>query len=74
MLGEEPRLVSVPPEVDFCCACQVCAPVVEVAVAPGPPPAVEPYVIVKVAPPASVSEETVIDWLDTERVPALEVE
>ena len=42
MLGEEPRLVSEPPDVDFSCACQVWAPVVAVAVAPGPPPAVEP--------------------------------
>src|SRR6266508_4754202 len=73
MPGEEPRLVSVPPEVDLCCACQVCAPVVEVAVAPGPPPAVEPYVIVKVAPPASVTLETVIVWLDAETLPVLDV-
>ena len=42
MLGEEARLASEPAEVDFSCACQVWAPVDEVAVAPGPPPAVEP--------------------------------
>ena len=42
MLGEEARLASDPAEVDFSCACQVCAPVDEVAVAPGPPLAVEP--------------------------------
>ena len=42
MLGEEPRLAREPAEVDFACACQVCAPVLDVAVAPGPPPAVEP--------------------------------
>jgi hypothetical protein len=32
----------------------------EVAVAPGPPPAVEPYVIVNVFPATSVSADTVI--------------
>ena len=42
MLGEEPRFASEPAEVDFSCACQVCAPVEDVAVAPGPPLAVEP--------------------------------
>ena len=42
MLGEEARLTSEPPEVDFSCACQVCAPVVEVAIAPGPPLPVSP--------------------------------
>ncbi|MGZ6598775.1 MAG: hypothetical protein ACXVE1_04670 [Gaiellaceae bacterium] len=42
MLGEEPRLASEPAEVDFSCACHVCAPVLDVAVAPGPPLAVEP--------------------------------
>ena len=42
MLGEEARLASEPAEVDFACACQVWAPVLDVAVAPGPPPAVEP--------------------------------
>src|SRR5207245_11170959 len=64
---------SAPPEVDFSCACHVCAPVLDVAVAPGPPPAVEPYVIVNVELPASVSDETVIVWLDTETVPELAV-
>jgi hypothetical protein len=37
MLGEAPRLASEPADVDFSCACQVCAPVDEVAVAPVPP-------------------------------------
>jgi hypothetical protein len=73
MLGELPRFVSDPPEVDFACACQVCAPVLEVAVAPGPPPLVSPYVIVNVEPPATVSDETVIVWLATETVPLLAV-
>jgi hypothetical protein len=59
-LGEAARLPSVPPDVDFCCACHVCAPVVEVAVAPGPPPAVEPYVTVNVLPAARVRDDTVI--------------
>ena len=42
MLGEAARLASEPAAVDFAWACQVCAPVDEVAVAPGPPLAVEP--------------------------------
>ena len=61
------------PEVDFSCACQVCAPLEEGAVAPAPPLPVFPYVIVKVEPPASVREETVIVWPATETVPALAV-
>jgi hypothetical protein len=73
MPGDEPRFASDPPEVDLSFACQVCAPVLAVAVAPGPPPAVDPYVIVAVAPPARVSEDTVIVWLATETVPVLEV-
>jgi hypothetical protein len=40
--GDDARFVSEPPAVDFSCACQVCAPVAEVAVAPGPPPEVSP--------------------------------
>jgi hypothetical protein len=42
MLGEEPRLASEPVDVDFSCACQVWAPVLDVTVAPGPPPPVSP--------------------------------
>ena len=38
----EPRFVSVPPDDDFSWACQVCAAAVAGAVAPEPPPAVEP--------------------------------
>src|SRR5438067_11503215 len=60
MLGEEARFVRVPALRAFCCACPACPPAVLVAVAPGPPLAVEPYVIVIVAPPASVTPETVI--------------
>ncbi len=71
--GEDARFVSVPPDEDFCCACHVCAAAVTGAVAPGPPPAVEPYVIVKVAPPASVRLETVMAWLDIETLPELAV-
>jgi hypothetical protein len=71
--GEVARFVSVPPDVDFCWAWNVCVPVDEPAVAPGPPPPVAPYVIVKVAPPESVSEETVIVWPDTETVPEVDV-
>jgi hypothetical protein len=41
-LGEEPRFVSELAEVDFACPCQVWAPPDEGAVAPVPPPAVEP--------------------------------
>ena len=42
MEGEEARLVSVPPLVDFSWACQVWAPRVEAAVAPGPEEALLP--------------------------------
>jgi len=42
--------------VDFSCVVHACPPVVDVTVAPGPALAVEPYVIVSVAPPARVSE------------------
>src|SRR5262245_43533202 len=73
MLGELPRLVSAPAGVACSCACQVCAPVLEVAVAPDPPPLASPYVIFVVAPPASVSDETVIVWPETETVPELAV-
>jgi len=72
-LGDDPRFASDPPEVDFSCACQVCAPVVDVTVAPGPPPLVSPYVIVSVPPAARVTLETVIVWLETETVPVLAV-
>src|SRR5712691_12137815 len=60
MLGDEERFIRVPAELDFSCACQVCAPAGAGAVAPGPPPAVEPYVTVNVEAPPSVSEEVVI--------------
>ena len=73
-LGDEARLASELVEIDFSCACQVCAPADDGAVAPGPPPAVEPYVIVKVFPPASVSDDTVMVCPATERLPALDVE
>jgi hypothetical protein len=73
MPGDDARFESDPEDVDFACACQDCAPLDDVAVAPGPPPAVDPYVTVKVAPPASVSDETVIVWLATETVPLLAV-
>ena len=71
--GDEARFVSVPPEDDFSCACHVCAAAGTGAVAPGPPLAVEPYVIVKVPPPARVTPEIVIVWLETETVPVLDV-
>jgi hypothetical protein len=73
MLGDDARFVSDPADVDFSFACHVCAPVVDVAVAPGPPEPVSPYVIVNVLPPATVSEETVIVWPETERLPELAV-
>src|SRR5436305_967003 len=73
MLGDEAMAVSVPPDVDFSCVGQVCAPVEDVAVAPGPPLAVEPYATVNVPPPAIVSDETVIVLPDTVSVPELEV-
>ena len=73
MLGDEAMFASDPFEVDFSCVVHVCAPVVDVTVAPGPPPAVDPYVIVNVFPAASVSEETVIVLPATETVPELAV-
>jgi hypothetical protein len=73
MLGDDARFVSVPPELDFSCACHVCAPAGTGDVAPEPPPAVLPYVIVNVEPPESVSEETVIVEPETLTVPALAV-
>src|SRR5205085_4569759 len=73
MLGDDERFASDPPDVDLSCACHVCAPVVDVAVAPVPPPLVSPYVIVNVLPPESVTLETVIVWPETETVPVLAV-
>ena len=49
MLGDAARFMSVPLELDFSCACQVCAPAGTGAVAPGPPEPVSPYVMVNVA-------------------------
>jgi hypothetical protein len=72
-LGDVPRLVSVPPAVDFAFDCHVAEPAVPVAVAPGPPPLVAPYVMVKVEPPASVTPDTVIVCPDAETVPVLAV-
>ena len=40
--GDDARFVSVPPDEDFSCACQAWAAAVVGAVAPEPPPAVEP--------------------------------
>src|SRR5690349_23904704 len=73
MLGDDARFVSDPPDVDFAFACHVAEPAVVVAVAPGPPPLVDPYVIVNVDPPATVSDETVIVCPETETVPVLAV-
>ena len=42
MLGDEPRFVREPDEIDFSFACHVCAPVVAGAVAPDPPEPVSP--------------------------------
>src|SRR5206468_3682996 len=44
-------------------------PVLAVAVAPGPPLAVEPYVIVTVVAAASVSDDTVMVLPETDTVP-----
>jgi hypothetical protein len=71
--GEEARVVSVPPVVDFSCACQVCAPVVAVAVAPAPPPDLSPYTIVNMPPVESVTPETVISCPEADTVPVDEV-
>ena len=42
MLGDEPRLASVPPELALLFAGQDCVPAVAGAVAPGPPFVFEP--------------------------------
>jgi len=73
MLGDDARFVSVLVLRAFCCACHVWAPVDDVAVAPEPPPLLSPYVIVIVAPPASVTLDTVIVCEATETVPVLAV-
>ena len=64
--GEAASAVYEPPPVERCCPFHDCEPAVEVAV-----PFV--YVIVPVAPPAIVSESTVMVWPETETVPLLEV-
>jgi hypothetical protein len=71
--GLAPRFVRTPEAVDRSCPCQVWTPVVAVAVAPAPPPAFEPYVIVAEAPPASVRFEIVIVWAAVATVPEVEV-
>ena len=74
MLGDDEMFVSEPADVDFSCVVHVCEPVLDVAVAPGPPLLVSPYVIVNVLPAAMVSDDTVIVPPATESVPALDVE
>ena len=69
MDGDDATFVSVPPLVDFSWACQVCAPSADVAVAPGPPEVLLPYVIVPVAPLDSVTPDTVMVCPDTLTVP-----
>src|SRR5262245_9215045 len=71
--GEAARFVSVRLEEAFSGACHVCAAAVLGAVAPLPPPAVEPYVIANVDPPDSVRLETVIVWPEADSEPALAV-
>jgi hypothetical protein len=74
MLGDDERFAREPADVDFSWVVHVCAPVLDVALAPGPPLPVSPYVIVNVLPAAIVSDETVIVLPATESVPALDVE
>src|SRR5580765_3387270 len=74
MLGCDAMSVSDPADVDFSCVVQVCAPVEEGPLAPGPPLAVEPYVIVNVLPAATVNELTVIVLPAAVSVPVLDVE
>src|SRR5947209_7540851 len=64
--GEEASAVYAPPPVERCWPLHVCEPVVDVAVP-------LEYVIVTVAPAASVSESTVAVWPETETVPELAV-
>ena len=72
--GDAARFVSAPAAVERSCAVHVAAPVVAVTVAPGPVPLLSPYVIVAVAPPASVRLETVIVRDATVTVPSVAVE
>ena len=62
-----------PPVVALSWTSHVCAPVVAVAVAPGPPPLVSPYVIVNVEPAASVTFATVTTRAAIVSVPVLDV-
>src|SRR5579872_1521709 len=71
--GDVARFVNVPVDSVFSCACHVPTPVVLVTVAPGPADALEPYVIVSVPPPASVTPDTVTVRLDTPTVPVDDV-
>ena len=70
MLGEDPRFVRTPPTLAFDLADHAAAPASAAAVAPGAP---LPYVIVMVAPPASVMLDTVIVCAATATVPVLEI-
>ena len=71
--GEFAIDVSAPPDVDFSCIVNVVAPVAEGATGPGPPEAVEPYVIVQVKPPTSVTAVTWIVWPEVPTVPQVDV-
>ena len=58
---------------DRSCARHFCVARCFGAVAPPPPPAFEPYVIFRVAPPARVRPETLIVLPESERPPSLAV-
>jgi hypothetical protein len=71
--GEVASPPSVPPAVDFSWAVKVDDPADEGAVAPGPDDAFEPYVIVHVAAPASVTAVTLIVEPLTPTLPQVDV-
>src|ERR1700741_3826836 len=67
------RAVSVPPADDFCWVVNVFVPPVDGALAPGPPDAVDPYVIVQVAPLARLKPGAWIVFPAGATVPPLHV-
>jgi hypothetical protein len=66
-------LVNVPELIVICWVVQVSVSGDPGADAPGPPPVVEPYVMLNVPPELSVTPETVMVWPETDTVPVVAV-
>ena len=73
MTGDEDSGTNDPPAVERCCACHVWSAGVDGAVAPVPPEALDPYVIVTFCPTVRVSPETVIVCPEVETMPGVAV-